>query len=121
MNKTRIAALVLGVGMIAAPAALFAQGPPPPQGYGYGQGPGGPGGPGGWDAPPREFTRDIQRQGFRDGMYGAQKDFENHRRPTVMNRDEYRNYRGPERRFYQAAFQRGYNAWWNHQGPRRPY
>ncbi|HEY9138381.1 MAG TPA: hypothetical protein VIM67_08920 [Terriglobus sp.] len=119
MNKTRIAALVLGAGMIAAPAALFAQGPPPPpQGYGYGPG---PQGPGGWDSPPREFRQAIQRQGFQDGMYGARKDFENHRRPTVMNRDEYRNYRGPNRRMYQDAFRRGYDAWWAHQGPRRPY
>jgi hypothetical protein len=54
-------------------------------------------------------------------MYGARKDFENHRRPTVMNRDEYRNYRGPNRRMYQDAFRRGYDAWWAHQGPRRPY
>jgi hypothetical protein len=68
MNKTRIAALVLGAGMIAAPAALFAQGPPPPPAA-YGQG------PGGWDAPPRDFRQAIQRQG----------------RPTVMNREEYRN------------------------------
>lgn len=115
-TKTRIAALVLGAGMIAAPAALFAQGPPPPPPPGYGQR--------GWDAPPPEFTRNIQRQGYRDGMYGAQKDFENHRRPTVMNRDEYRNYRGPDRRAYQSAFQRGYNAWWGHQrgpGGPRPY
>lgn len=104
---------------------MVAQGPPP-QGYGYGQGPGyGPGGgPGGWDAPPSEFTRDIQRRGFRDGLYGAQKDFENRRRPTVMNRDEYRNYRGPERRAYRMAFERGYNTWWSHNrgpGGPRPY
>lgn len=115
-TKTRIATLILGAGMIAAPAALFAQGPPPPPppGYGYGQR--------GWDAPPPDFTRNIQRQGYRDGLYGAQKDFENHRRPTVMNRDEYRNYRGPDRRAYQDAFRRGYDAWWGHQrGPGRRY
>ena len=124
--KTRIAAAVCAAGMIAGPAMLVAQGPP--QGYGYGQGPGygpGPGrGPGGWDAPPPEFSRDIQRNGFRDGMYGAQKDFENHRRPSVMNRDEYRNYRGPDRRGYRMAFQRGYNTWWSQNrgfGGPRPY
>ncbi len=39
-----------------------------------------------------------------------------------MNRDEYRNYRGPARRLYRDAFQRGYNAFWSHQGPGpRPY
>ena len=99
------------------------QGPPPPPGgygQGYGQGPGY--GPGGWDAPPSEFTRDIQRNAFRDGINGARRDLENRRPPNVMNRDEYRNYRGPERRAYRQAFERGYNAFWNHMGPGpRPY
>jgi len=106
--KASFAAVLLGAGMIAAPVAVLAQGP-----GAYGR----PGQPRGWDAPPREYTRAIQQKGFRDGMYGAQKDFENHRRPTVMNRDEYRNYRGPDVRGYRQAFQRGYNAWWQHQGP----
>lgn len=44
----------------------------------------------GWDRPPQEF-REIQRQGFHDGIEGARKDFDNHRRPDVNNRDEYRN------------------------------
>ena len=55
------------------------EGPPPP---GYGQG--------GWDAPPQEF-RDVQRQGFHDGIEGARKDFDNHRQPDVKNRDEFRH------------------------------
>jgi hypothetical protein len=111
--NTRFAAVILSAGLFAVPAVTLAQGPPPP-GYGqrYDQGPGR--GPGGWDAPPSEFTRDVQRNGFRDGMNGAQKDFENRRRPNVNNRDEYRNYRGPERRFYRTAFERGYRAWWDH-------
>ena len=126
-TKIRIATALLAAGMIAAPAMMMAQGPPPPAyGQGYGQGPGyGPGrGPGGWDAPPPEFTRDVQRNGFRDGMYGAEQDFKNRRRPGVMNRDEYRNYRGPERRVYRQAFERGYRAWWDHNrgmGGPRPY
>ena len=84
-------------------------------GNGYGQ-PGRPQGPGGWDQPPANFRQDVQRQGWRDGMDGARKDAENHRRPNVSNRDEYRNYRGPARRAYLSAFQRGYNAFWSHQG-----
>lgn len=130
MKRTgRIATVLFAGALIAAPALSLAQPsgfvggayfggqypPPPPP-------PGRPGyGPGGWDAPPSDFRQDVQRQGWRDGMYGAQKDLENHRRPNVMNRDEYRNYRGPARRLYRAAFQRGYNAFWSHQGPGRPY
>ena len=109
-TTSRIAAAVLAAGMIAAPAAMFAQGPPP---QGYGQG------PGGWDAPPSGFTRDIQRSAFHDGLDGARKDFENHRAVNVNNRDEYRNYRGPEPRVYRQAFLAGYQAWWRHQGPGR--
>ena len=124
MKRTaRFAAVVLSAGLLLPAASLLAQGPPPPpQGYGYGQGPG-PGGPGGWDAPPSNFTRDVQRNAFHDGLDGARKDFENRRPPNVMNRDEYRNYRGPERRVYRQAFNAGYQAFWNHQGPRgpRPY
>lgn len=99
---TRFAALVLATGFLFAPAAVFAQGPPPGAG---------------WDAPPSDFTRDIQRRGFRDGLNGARHDFENRRRPDVMNRDEFRHYRGPEPRLYRDAFQRGYNAYWQHMGP----
>ena len=113
----RIAIAVLTAGLFVPATALLAQGPPPPPpGYGYGQG------PGGWDAPPAEFTRDIQRRGFSDGINGARHDAENHRPPNVMNRDEFRNYRGPERRVYRDAFSRGYNAFWQHAGPGpRPY
>jgi hypothetical protein len=113
----RFAALALAAGLLAAPAALFAQGPPPPQGYGQG-----PQGPGGWDAPPDRFTMDLERNAYRAGMDGARHDLDNHRRPNVMNRDEYRNYRGPEPRRYRDAFQAGYRAFWDHmgRGP-RPY
>ncbi len=118
----------LSAGLLLSSAALIAQGPPQyGQGYGqqggYGQGGYDRGGQGGWDAPPSEFTRDVQRRGFHDGIEGARRDAENHRRPNVMNRDEYRNYRGPERRVYRQAFERGYNVFWQHQGGpgRRPY
>ena len=129
MNQVkRIAAVALFGGLLMPASSLLAQGPPPPgygqgydrgPGYGYGQGQGY--GQGGWDAPPSDFTRDIQRRGFRDGIEGARHDAENHRSINVMNRDEYRNYRGPERRVYKQAFARGYQAFWDHdRGPGGP-
>ena len=39
----------------------------------------------------RKNCQEIQRQGFRDGIEGARKDSDNHRRPNVNNRDEYRH------------------------------
>jgi len=81
----------------------------------FGPGPGYGQGPGGWDAPPPEF-RDIQRQGFHDGIEGARKDFDNHRRPDVNNRDEYRHPHVPPsaRQDYREGFVRGYNAAMSH-------
>lgn len=122
--KARITTALLA-GALVAPAISMAQ-------YGYGNGPGSGGpqynngygqqGPGGWDAPPNDYRQDIQRQGWHDGLDGARKDLENRRQPNVLNRDEYRNYRGPARRAYRSAFQRGYNAFWSHQGgPGRRY
>ena len=113
----RFAAVVLAAGLFIPSAALLAQGPPPPGygGNGYSQG--------GWDAPPSDYRRDIQRNAFHDGIEGARRDAENHRTPNVMNRDEYRNYRGPDRRAYRQAFARGYQTFWSHSGGpgRRPY
>ncbi len=119
------AAAVLAAGLLMPATALPAQGPPPGYGQGYGRGSNyGQGyAQGAWDAPPSNFTRDIQRNGFRDGLEGARKDAENRRSINVLNRDEYRNYRGPERGAYRQAFSRGYQTFWNHQrgpgGPRR--
>lgn len=64
---------------------------------------------GGWDAPPPEL-QDIQRQGFHDGIIGAQKDFDNHRRFDPNNRDEYRHPNLPRFQWdaYQDGFRRGY-------------
>ncbi len=119
-----IATVLFAGALTATPATMIAQ-------YGYGQpGYSQPGynqtgykqGQGAWDATHNEYRQAVQRDGFRAGLNGAQKDFENRRRPDVMNRDEYRNYRGPNRRAYQNAFQRGYSAWWSHQGgPPRGY
>lgn len=72
---------------------------------------------------PTEFTRDLQRNAFRAGADGARHDVQNHRRPDVNNRDEFRNYRGPERRAYRQAFARGYQYYFarlQNPGP-RPY
>lgn len=64
---------------------------------------------GGWDAPPGELN-EIQRRGFHDGIEGARRDFDNHRRPDVNNRDEYRHPHLPpeEREAYRDGFRRGY-------------
>lgn len=64
-----------------------------------------------WNAPPQEF-RDIQRQGYHDGIEGARKDYDNHRRPDVNNRDEYRHphVQGNARADYREGFRRGYET-----------
>jgi hypothetical protein len=68
-----------------------------------------------WNLPPQQF-RDIQRQGYHDGIEGARKDYDNHRRPDVNNRDEYRHPHVPEsaRADYREGFRRGYDTAWDH-------
>ena len=68
-----------------------------------------------WDAAPSEFDA-VRRQGFNDGIEGARKDFDNHRRPDVENRDEYRHPRIPpdEREAYRDGFRRGYRVAMEH-------
>ena len=68
-----------------------------------------------WDTPPVEF-REIQRQGFHDGIEGARKDFDNKRRPDVDNRDEYRHpHVAPSAQAdYRDGFRRGYEAAMDH-------
>ena len=68
-----------------------------------------------WNMPPQEF-RDIQRQGYHDGIEGARKDYDNHRRPDVNNRDEYRHPHVGEsaRADYREGFRRGYDTAWDH-------
>lgn len=109
MKLSRFTAPVLAFALLGTTGAMVAQyGPPqgpPPPGYGPGYD------RGGWDAPPPEF-REFQRLGFHDGIEGARKDIENHRRPNVKNRDEYRhpNVPGNVRHDYKEAFRRGYNV-----------
>src|ERR1035437_5672341 len=83
-NRLAIAtvALVLGVTGMSTGRAYGAPAGAAAQGYGQDRG--------GWDTPPQEL-QDIQRRGFRDGIIGAQKDFDNHRQPDPNNRDEYRH------------------------------
>ena len=96
----------LSLGTAAALAQYGSQGRPsgPPPGAPYQ-------GQGRWDAPPREY-REAARKGFQDGLYGAQKDFENRRRWNVNNRDEFRrpNIAAPLVRDYKMGFKRGYDT-----------
>jgi len=70
---------------------------------------------GDWDTVPNEFN-DAQRRGFRDGIEGARRDFDNHRPPNVENRDEYRHPDMPHelRGAYREGFRRGYARGWAH-------
>lgn len=74
---------------------------------------------GDWDAAPQEF-REVQRQGYHDGVEGARKDYENHRRPGVENRDEYRHphvsssAREDYREGYRSGYQKGVEHLYGH-------
>jgi hypothetical protein len=53
----------------------------------------------------------MEHRGYYDGVRGAERDFENHRRPNVNNRDEYRDPHsvpGWARHEYREGFRRGY-------------
>lgn len=69
----------------------------------------------GWDAPPTEF-REVQRQGFHDGIEGARRDFDHHRMPNVNNREEYRHpHVDPSMRGdYREGYRRGYDVAMHH-------
>ena len=70
---------------------------------------------GGWDMAPSDLP-EAQHQGFRDGIEGARKDFDNHRRFSVNNRDEFRHPHVPreEREAYREGFRRGYEVATHH-------
>ncbi len=113
MRSARWLVPALTLGMVASTAMASGQyygqqGPPPPR-AGYGQN---GYGPGGWDQAPQEF-RDVMRRGYRDGIEGARKDYENHRPPNVRNRDEFRDpsfIARPDRHDYRMGFRRGYKV-----------
>jgi ribosome modulation factor len=68
-----------------------------------------------WDAPPPELD-EVHRHGFHDGIEGARKDYDNHRRPDVHNREEFRHPNVPERdrEAYRRGFERGYQVGVDH-------
>jgi ribosome modulation factor len=108
--RKSILGVLAGAALLAGTSpAIFAQGPPPPGYYQQGPPPGYQGQP--WEAAPPEF-QEVERRGFHDGIEGARKDFDNHRRPDVDNRDEFRhpNVRPADRRAYRQAFRRGYQV-----------
>ena len=108
--RKSILGVLAGAALLAGPSpAIFAQGPPPPGYYQQGPPPGYQGQP--WETAPPEF-QEVERRGFHDGIEGARKDFDNHRRPDVDNRDEFRhpNVRPADRRAYRQAFRRGYQV-----------
>jgi hypothetical protein len=119
-NTLPLIVLALGTsGLLMAPGLVMAQGYEPLLGAAsaaYSQADT-------WDAPPQEF-REIQRQGFHDGIEGARKDFDNHRTPDVNNRDEYRHPKVPrsDRADYRDGYRRGYEVAMSHMtvgaGPR---
>jgi len=103
LHRFALTALALVLGWIA-PVAVRAHGiPAGPAQYGRVQD------QENWDTPPAEL-QDIQRRGFHDGIIGAQRDIENHRRPDPNNRDEYRHPNVPpgDWEAYREGFRRGY-------------
>jgi ribosome modulation factor len=96
----------------ASPAGFAGAGAPLPAGYAQERG---------WDAPPPELD-EVSRRGFHDGVEGARKDYDNHRRPDVNNRDEFRHPHVPERdrEAYRHGFERGYQAGVDHLYHGRP-
>ena len=64
-----------------------------------------------WDATPEELD-EISRRGFHEGIEGARRDYENHRRPDVNNRDEFRHppVHERDREAYRHGFERGYRV-----------
>jgi hypothetical protein len=108
LNRLVVPAFAVFLG-VAVPGTIKASGLPQEHHDAYAQD------RGGWDAPPQEW-REVQRQGFHDGIEGARKDIDNHRRPDVNNRDEYRHPHVPrdQRDAYREGFRRGYDAGVSH-------
>ena len=109
------------IGYERAAAHLWGAPPPPPGAYAPGPVPP-PEAPPMRQLPPNldpnyrwdtsGLASDVARQGFRDGIEGAKKDYGNRRAPDVNNRDEYRRPDVPEqfRHDYREGFRRGYQA-----------
>jgi hypothetical protein len=112
MKLSRFALVALALSL-ATPVFLTAQYGPPPPPPGGGPPPPPPGG--GWDAPPPEF-RDVQRQGFHDGIEAARNDFDRRRQPNAGRRREFRRppVPPPVRDAYRDGFRRGYDSAFSH-------
>ena len=109
LNWIRIAALTgcAVLVLLSAPRVVAAVSGPQPSGFAQDRD---------WERPPDAFN-DIQRRGFHDGIEGARKDFGNHRRPNVDDRDEYRRPDGIPREMwevYREAFRHGYDVGMSH-------
>ncbi|HZP07118.1 MAG TPA: hypothetical protein VFB43_19620 [Terracidiphilus sp.] len=106
LNWLAIALLAMAVPVVSSSSSR-AYGAAP-QAPGYGDRPG-------WDAPPSEF-REVQRQGFHDGIEGARRDFDHHRRPDVDRREEYRHPHVDRavREDYREGYRRGYEMAMHH-------
>ncbi len=63
-----------------------------------------------WGYERHQVEQAWERRGFYDGVKGAERDFGNHRRPDVNNRDEYRDPDLPRwaAHEYREGFRRGY-------------
>ena len=95
MRSTLLLVPALAIVMFSGAKNASAQqyGPPP---FLYGQ---------------HEAEEAWEQRGFYDGMKGAERDFWNHRRPDVNNRDEYRDpdsVPGWARHEYREGFRDGY-------------
>jgi ribosome modulation factor len=64
----------------------------------------------GWNGMTGQVS-EFQRRGYQEGIVGAQRDMENHRRPDPDNRDEYRNPNVPSQfqDEFREGFRRGYS------------
>jgi hypothetical protein len=68
-----------------------------------------------WDQPPDEF-RDVQKQGFHDGIDAAHHDIDNHRQRDAEHHERFRHpsVDHDQVRDYRDAFRRGYDTAWRH-------
>ncbi len=85
MTTYRVVATAFALALLAGYSGnskSWAAPPPPAAPAAYGQER--------WEMPPGEFN-ELQRRGFHDGIEGARRDYGNHRKPDVNNREEYRN------------------------------
>lgn len=91
LTSALASALLIGEGTSLAQQYYYA-GPPTPYGY-------------------SDAEEALEQRGFQDGIIGADRDFQNHRRPNVNNRDEYRDpdaIPGWAQHEYREGFRRGY-------------